>query len=607
MSSGERFGELRSSLVSLEDEEAWANACALLEAWVDPIARDEVAWPYAVDRLNTLEHDPFEAPQRLVRRWCEGDDVADVLLACGDVKVTPFASGDAARIAELLGLGLRALHINGYNAPHIPDDAFVGILDAMTPALERLVFDDVALAFRDLEPVRAALVRAAPSHLDLQSNDFVDTSALDLLTEAVCRPLESLVLSWNWRDYDTTVECFDKLAFTRLRELHLESVDIGSDGVEALVANPSLEGLELLDLNLNDLDDLSVERLTQAPFARSLKALDLGFNSGFGDDGLAALARAPMPALRDLSIASCDAGSDGFAALLEASWLPNLHVLDVSFCEEVPVQVLADLIASPALTQMRSLEFDFNEGLSDQMIADALQRSVSEHLTDLSFMSTGASDRVAHVIARTPRFASLRDVTFDDETLSLEGFRALLDSPHLSLTDFSASGLPLDAEHVTRLTQSGWPLRNLSLSNGSIDDSGLAVLAQWPGLAHVSNLHLRHNAVSIDGLIALLRSPHLIRLKRLNLSACDVDGDALAELVATSPALAALVFVDLTETATSLGDAGYRALTSSPHMANLEWLGGDPEGYSDGCRASFAQSPYMSGALRARAQHKREP
>lgn len=605
MSSADRFGELRSALTSLEDEDAWLDARALLESWGDPASRDEVAWPYAADRLRALDHAPLNAPQRLVRRWCEGDDVADALLACGAIEVTPMRPADAARVAELTALGLRALSVGGYGAPPPSDGALHGVLDAMTPALERLAFDDIAIAHRDITRVRAALEHALPAHLDLGSSDLVDTSALDLLSATVCRALESLDLSWNWRNYDASVGCLEQLSFDGLRALRLEGVDLGSDGVAGLCANTSLAGLELLDLNLNDTDDLSVAQLARAPFARSLATLDLGFNSGFGDEGLAALARAPMPALRDLSVASCDAGADGFGALLEAPWLPSLRRLDVSFCEDVPAQVLADLIASPALTQMRQLEFDFIEGLTDAMLADALGRAVSDQFVELSFMSTGGGDRVARVIAQTPRFASLRDLTFDEQRLSLEGFLALADAPHLNLTAFSASNLPLDAAGVARLTGAGWPLRELSLSEGSVDDDGLAALARWPGLAHVSSLHLRGNAVSLEGLAVLLGSPHLLRLRRLNLSGCHVDGDALAALAASSPALASLTFLDVTQTSTSIGDEGYRALASSPHMANLEWLGGDPDGFSDDLREVFARSPYLSGAVRARAQYER--
>src|SRR5947208_1745074 len=105
-----------------------------------------------------------------------------------------------------------------------------------------------------------------------------------------------------------------------------------------------------------------------------------------------------------------------------------------------------------------------------------------------------------------PGLARLRRLELfnDNETeLSLDGWNALIRSPHLSgLREFSPIGFGLSDEH-------------------------LRALAACPNMTALERLDLSDNDITREGQLAILNSPHLRGLKALSLH----NGDDPAEEV----------------------------------------------------------------------------
>ncbi|KIY97651.1 hypothetical protein MNEG_10309 [Monoraphidium neglectum] len=119
----------------------------------------------------------------------------------------------------------------------------------------------------------------------------------------------------------------------RLRSLALSSCALG-DADAAHLASLGLPSLRRLDLCYNELTDGAVSALAGAPWISALTRLKLSENEGVGDAGAAALAAAPLRGLRALRIGGegtrlTDAG---VAALAGAAWLTGLTELKLSAC-----------------------------------------------------------------------------------------------------------------------------------------------------------------------------------------------------------------------------------------------------------------------------------
>jgi uncharacterized protein (TIGR02996 family) len=94
-------------------------------------------------------------------------------------------------------------------------------------------------------------------------------------------------------------------------------------------------------------------------------------------------------------------------------------------------------------------------------------------------------------------------------------------------------------------------------------------LAASPHLSGLVSLTVRgYPACAVE----LVRSPHLSRLRSLSLPLQDLD-DAFVEALAACPALASLRRLELYPN-NRIGDAGARALLSSPHLPALEHVEG---------------------------------
>ncbi len=173
--------------------------------------------------------------------------------------------------------------------------------DQPLPALRRLTLRGTGLAPDDTEIIADSPLLPRLDGLDLGGN-----------------PLGDL------RDFAGT-------DLSALRSLGLEAVTTDLDNLRALLANPTLAGVRLLDLAGNGLGDETASALPHKALS-DLFRLDLGRND-IGPAGITRLATwlARRP-LFWLNLGGNPLGDEGLAALLEAGALDKVDCLDLSDC-----------------------------------------------------------------------------------------------------------------------------------------------------------------------------------------------------------------------------------------------------------------------------------
>jgi hypothetical protein len=117
-----------------------------------------------------------------------------------------------------------------------------------------------------------------------------------------------------------------------LRELWLaRGGEIGAAGMEAGVSGEVLRGLAALHTEMCRWEERAFPALLAGLSGGSIAQLFLRSN-GLDDTSAAALAAADLPALRTLDLSNNQLTNVGLAALLEAPWITQLEVLDISNC-----------------------------------------------------------------------------------------------------------------------------------------------------------------------------------------------------------------------------------------------------------------------------------
>lgn len=210
------------------------------------------------------------------------------------------------------GLSREALH---RAASHLPSRLLALGLGALS-------IDDDALA--DLLTV---LGSADLRRLDLSDNGLdVGAGAVLAASTALAR-LESLDLSGNRLGADG-VAALTAVVSGDLRSLSLAGNALDDEALHALVESPRCAKLTTLRLENNTFTHLGARGLAESPHVGALGHLDLS-GTGIGDRGAIALAAAPLHGLRELSLARCDLGPSGAAALATAPWFSGLVALDL--------------------------------------------------------------------------------------------------------------------------------------------------------------------------------------------------------------------------------------------------------------------------------------
>jgi uncharacterized protein (TIGR02996 family) len=281
-------------------------------------------------------------------------------------------------------------------------------------------------------------------------------------------------------------------------ELLATGVRWGADGLAALLGSPYLGNLRGLHIADSDCQAYAGEAIAAARLP-SLEFLALrgDYEGEMGDPGVIALARAELPALRDLALLNVSCGEASARALATSTTLTQLHGLDFGWGSYNPNRIgpngAAAIAESANFSALRRLILDFN-GIGDDGLA---------------------------ALAASPHLGALHYLSLKSASITDAGLRAF------------ATGTGMPALELLELT-----------FNRDLTHAGIEALAESPRLATLSSLWLRQTGIGVDGARALARSPHAAALRSLNLLECKL-GDDGARALLDSPNLANLTDLQL--------------------------------------------------------------
>ena len=292
-----------------------------------------------------------------------------------------------------------------------------------------------------------------------------------------------------------------------LVELDLSRNALKNDGVRALVNEPRLTELHRLVLDTCELESLALSAIIAAPMWNTLRVLDLSRNP-LGAGGARTLADAPAPEqLHTLAIADTDLDDKGHAAIAKVPWLGQLLALDLS-----GNMLGRGSVALRAIAPDRLRRLALSSTGMERADAAALAR-FWPHLVELELANNPFGD------AALERFAVMRDATrlqsldlrncaLTDDGLDMLGnarcpqLRTLL----LGHNIFGRGLVPFLATAVCAR------LEVLDLSHCALPATAIDALAKAPP-PRLRELDLRGHALSVNALLALARAPALRAVK----------------------------------------------------------------------------------------------
>ncbi|KIG12173.1 hypothetical protein DB30_01856 [Enhygromyxa salina] len=241
------------------------------------------------------------------------------------------------------------------------------------------------------------------------------------------------------------------LPIDQLRSLDLRGCTIGDAGLEVLARAPTLAALQTLDLTQNKLGDAALQHLRHSGVFNQLRALSLAGNNSLGPQ---------------------------LGALVDWPTIKQLRRLAIP--QTTTIDALMGLFPQPS-ANLRELVLTSNKNFTAR---PELLAACAEHFTHLDLGTTGIGDKGLAMLLATP--------------------------PAASLTALKLNGCSLSDKAITMLVNSGLDrLTELDLSSNKLSNAGLAQLAAWPGLRHVTSLRLSNNRkLSYEGYAALAQSPH---------------------------------------------------------------------------------------------------
>jgi uncharacterized protein (TIGR02996 family) len=342
----------------------------------------EVATSPHLARLTALDFTKTDLPPDDLRALTKSAYVSGLTaLSLCQAQLQPEGVQALVRWPQLTRL--RRLHL-GSN--FLDDSAVLGLAGLPSPlALEWL---DLANHRPQAHGMRALLAKgrlANLKHLGLAYADI--SSAMAALVAPGALPnLTSLDGGGHWLTREAVALLGRSELLGRLTSLSLDSTNIDSWGLQALVGHGRVSRLRHLDLSYDQLDDpAALDALGSAPLD-SLRSLEL-LSAGVSVAGLRVLAASPrLAGLRSLTLSGQELGDDGARALAQSPYL-NLTHLALEGAGIGPDGAAA-LAASPRLSRLRVLNLDRNplgpEG------ARAL--ASSPYLGNLYHLSLGTTD-----------------------------------------------------------------------------------------------------------------------------------------------------------------------------------------------------------------------
>lgn len=194
---------------------------------------------------------------------------------------------------------------------------------------------------------------AALEHLSLKGNKLCDRAAA-LLAAARLPCLRAVSLAANQLTARGAAALGASPWAPGLEELSLGGNPLIQDEGVAALARAPLRTLRALRLCHAGITDAALTSLSAAPWITKLEDLEIGFNRALGRDAApwAALGGAPLHALRRLDLCRvpllCQAAA---AELARAAWLPGLQVMSIA---GVTLGTLAALRSSPGFGRLEA-------------------------------------------------------------------------------------------------------------------------------------------------------------------------------------------------------------------------------------------------------------
>jgi uncharacterized protein (TIGR02996 family) len=265
---------------------------------------------------------------------------------------------------------------------------------------------------------------------------------------------------------------------------------------------------------------------------------------------------AALANVRELILYQSDLDDADVQALAESPYLKRLHTLRLVSCGVTQPEAAA-LAAAPWLANVRTLDLSHYER-RDRDVNNALWRNVGIFRA----ISAGHTNHLG-----------------DD------GFRALMDSPHLGNLETLVVANNWISVESARLLWTGHrvpKLRHLDMSYNYLLADGLLELIESPLMRRLEALEIQANEVGSASVAALAASRNSRNLKRLDVSGTTAYDDrpkltsSAAEAIAESPNLKNLEHLVLTFCAITA--PGAVALARSKTLKSLRtlWLGNNP-------------------------------
>ena len=444
-----------------------------------------------------------------------------------------------------------------------------------TENTERLrKFQELIEQYQQERPTRAEPVSEETARLGRELGERVDAADADdrAQPDDDDELVEDLIDDWEGEDnepyrieenrsleiYDH--EQFDESAlrdvmgrpgFATLRCLDLDGFPLGPEVLNELsrvLRDVPLEELSLANLNWRDRH--AAEAL-QSIATHELGRLDLNSNK-LGNTATRVLASKPAPWLKELDLSDNRVRLDGFAALIDAEWFPQLQVLDLGYnrlghsagksfagIPDMPVlrnlHLEANLLSDSALEGMAQWEMPQLEQLDLSHnrfrlrgIRALAQASWLSRVKDLNLSTTssaGMNDECAAALLATPRFDRLEFLTIDNGGMHRPPFAQFTRERFPALKYLSIQNNSIGPNAIAELIRCDVleHLTNLQLDGNRIGDEGVKQLVSSPAVARLDTLDISNNRLTANAARALVDSPYLEKLEMLWLDENDMD------------------------------------------------------------------------------------
>jgi uncharacterized protein (TIGR02996 family) len=310
-------------------------------------------------------------------------------------------------------------------------------------------------------------------------------------------------------------DCGIKKLSTRLAGLQVDELDLSQNTLGTAGAHVlgRLETLQRLELDTCEIDSTGLLALIRSPMWQSLRWLDLSRNP-LGTAGARALAEAPQPAqLHTLLLADVDLEDAAAEVVGKIPWLGELSQLDLS---GNPMRRGLAMLRNITGDRIRKLSLA-HTGM-ERSEAAALGRFWAR-LVHLDLAGNPLGD------AAIERFAGTR------EAAALQTLR---------LADCNLGDLGLELLAAARCPR----LRVLDLAGNTIGPGAIAELLQAPCMQRVSSLDLSRCKVTGDALAVLAKTRVPPSLARLDLRGIEFTEQQLV-MLADSPTLATIAKIQL--------------------------------------------------------------